>query len=250
MLVGGPGKRWAIDLTGPHPVANGYKFMMTAICCFSKFGVCVPIRNKEAFTVAKAIMNHVSLKWGMCHEILTDLGKEFEAELFHELLMQFGITHLKTSGYRPQTNGVCEVWHKTLNSMLAKLVHENQKDWPELLPYVTFCYNATEHSAIGFCPFFIFTGREPLWNVDLLLPETNSNVSTPNEYAAKVIERLAVVSKLVRENLRRAAETSNKWYNNKVKSQRFAVGDNVRVYYHAVILAGLRNGSRCIALKV
>ena len=129
------------------------------------------------------------------------MGKEFEAELFRELLMQFGIAHLKISDYRLQTNGVCEVWHKILNSMLAKLIHENQKDWPELVPYVTFCYNATEHSATGFCRFFIFTGREPLSSVDLLLPETNSNVSTPNEYAAKVTEWLAVVSKLVRENL-------------------------------------------------
>jgi len=25
MLVGGPGERWAIDLTGPHPAVNGYK---------------------------------------------------------------------------------------------------------------------------------------------------------------------------------------------------------------------------------
>ena len=24
MLVGGPGERWAIDLTGPHPAVNGY----------------------------------------------------------------------------------------------------------------------------------------------------------------------------------------------------------------------------------
>jgi len=75
MLVGGPGKRWAIDLTGRHPAAYGYKYMMTAVCCFSKFGVCVPIRNKEASTVAKSTVDHVFLQWGMCHEILTDLGK-------------------------------------------------------------------------------------------------------------------------------------------------------------------------------
>ena len=136
MLVSGPVERWAIDLTGPHPAAHGYKYMMTAICCFSKFGVCVPIRNKEASTVAKSIVDHVFLQCGMCHEILTDLGKEFEAELRNELLRQFGITRLRSSGYRPQTNGVCEVWHLTLNSMFAKIIWENQRDWPDLVPYV------------------------------------------------------------------------------------------------------------------
>ena len=55
MLVGGPGERWAIDLAGPHPAVNGYKYMMTAICCFSKFGVCIPIRNKEASTACSQV---------------------------------------------------------------------------------------------------------------------------------------------------------------------------------------------------
>ena len=231
MLVGGPGERFAIDLTGPHPSANGYKYMMTAICCFSKFGVCVPIRDKEASTVAKAIVDHVFLKWGMCHEILTDLGKEFEAELFNELLQQFGITHLRSSSYRPQTNGACEVWHRTLNSMLAKVVCDSQKNWPELVPYVVFCYNATEHSSTGFSPFFIFTGRQPLWNVDLLLPETQEEGVSLPEYAAKVTERLACAAKIVRENLKCAADSASKWYNAKARPQKFNVGDRVRVYY-------------------
>jgi len=176
-------------------------------------------------------VDHIFLQWGLCHEILTDLGKEFEAELLNELLQQFEIRHLRSSGYRPQTNGACEVWHRTLNSMIAKAVHQSQRNWPELIPYITFCYNATEHSATGFCPFFVFTGRLPLWNVDLLLPETQAETSALPEFAAKVTERLAVASRLVRENLRNAATSASKWYNRKSKPQTFAVGDAVRVYY-------------------
>ena len=59
MLVGAPGERWHIDLCGPFSPSNGYKYLFTAICAFSKFGVCVPIRNKEAQTVAKAIVDHI-----------------------------------------------------------------------------------------------------------------------------------------------------------------------------------------------
>ena len=231
MLVGGPGERWAIDLTGPHPAVNGYKYMMTAICCFSKFGVCIPIRNKEVSTVAKSIVDHIFLQWGMCHEILTDLGKEFEAELLNELLRQFGISNLKSSGYRPQMNGVVEVWHRTLKSMLAKVVRENQRDWPDLVPYVVFCYNATEHSATAFCTFFIFTGWQPLWNVDLLLPATQAEEFALPEYAARVTERLVIACRIVRENSKTAAESASKWYNKKSKPRTFSMGDLVRVYY-------------------
>ena len=98
MLVGGPGERWAIDLTEPRPTANGYTYMFTDLCCFSKFGGCIPIRNKEASTVAKATEYHIILRWGMCHEIVTDLRKEFQAELLNELLHEFVIIHLRSRG--------------------------------------------------------------------------------------------------------------------------------------------------------
>ena len=153
MMVGAPGERWAVDLTGPHVNSKGYRYMFTAIDPFSKFGISVPVRNKEATTVANAMVNHIFLKWGLCHEILSDLGPEFLGAVVEELLHILGVTHLKTSGYRPQTNGGCEVWHRTLNTMLAKVVAETQKDWPDWVAYVMFCYNATEHSATGFSPF-------------------------------------------------------------------------------------------------
>jgi len=118
-------------------------------------------------TVAKATVEHIFLKWGLVREILVDQGPEFEAEFFQELLKLLGVVRLRTSGYTPQSNGGCEVWHRTLNSTFAKLVSENQKNWSDLVAYVVFCYNATTHSSSGFPPFLIFTGRLPLWNVDL-----------------------------------------------------------------------------------
>ena len=54
MILGGVAERWTIDLTGPHPMLDGYKYIFTAICPFSKYANAVPIRDKEATTVAKS----------------------------------------------------------------------------------------------------------------------------------------------------------------------------------------------------
>jgi len=34
-IVGAPGERFAIDLCGPYPSSDGYKFLFTALCTFS-----------------------------------------------------------------------------------------------------------------------------------------------------------------------------------------------------------------------
>lgn len=171
------------------------------------------------------------MQWSLPHEILTDLGKEFDNELMAELAKLLGVNRLRTSGYRPQTNGAIEVWHRTLNGMLAKVIKDNQRDWPEWVRYVTFCYNATEHSATGFSPFFLNTGRQPVWNVDLLLPMAEQAGVPVTDYAVRVADRIERASELAREHLQQASESASKWYNNKVKPRTFIVGERVRVFY-------------------
>ena len=80
---------------------------------------------------------------------------------------------------------------------------------------------------LGFVPSLYLPGGS---HCGTLLPETQAEESTLPDYAAKVTERLAVASRIVRENLKNAAETASKWYNKKSKSRTFSEGDLVRVY--------------------
>jgi len=76
-LTGAPVERWACDLAGPFPKSTkGHVYILTAICVFSKYIVLVPLRDKKAITVARAIYERVFLKYG-AGEILTDNGGEF-----------------------------------------------------------------------------------------------------------------------------------------------------------------------------
>lgn len=229
--AGFPWEKVCIDLQGPFPESNGHKFILTALCNFSKFGVCVALRNKEASTVAKALVEHVFLRFGLCHTILSDLGKEFECELLNELSAVLGVTKLRTTSFTPSANGAVENWHKLINAMFAKCVRQDQRDWADWLQYVAFAYNAAEHSATKFSPFYIFTGRTPIWTVDLLLPQTVDGERNVPEYVRNVTHKLHCVFDLVRENLNQAWLNSSRWYNKKTHPKSFEPGDRVRVYY-------------------
>jgi len=176
----------------------------------------VPLQNKEASTVATALVDNVFLKYGLCHVLLSDQGLEFENEILQSISSIFGVTKIKTSSYRPQSNAICEVLHHVLNTMFAKCINENHKDWAVWLPYVTFCYNAAEHASTKFLPFFLYFGRMPVWSIDLALPKMQGSESVP-EYAARVAEKLERVQNVARQNLNDAWSASCKWYNRKVK---------------------------------
>jgi len=132
-----------VDLTGPHVTSQGYRYIMTACDAFTRFVVAVPIRNKTALCAATALVHEVVLKYGTHHCILTDLGREFQNELWQELCRPLGVTRLRTTAYCPSTNGKIERWHRLLHSMMAKVVDLKQRKWVEFLPFLTATYNST-----------------------------------------------------------------------------------------------------------
>lgn len=229
---GAPGERWAIDLVGPVPKSKGgYRYILTCICVFTKFSVFVPLRDKEALTVAKALFKHVFTRFAFCFEILSDQGTEFDNALMKCLCDLFHIKKLRTSAYRPQANPICEASHRSLHSLVAKCVEASQRDWCELLPYCELVYNSAEHSSHGFSPFFLMHGREPIWPIDIALPDVSQEQRTVPEFVVLVNERIDKAQEAARQALRKTAEYTAHWYSSKgVKPREFHEGEEVRVY--------------------
>jgi len=99
MLVGEPFERVSVDITGPHPrSAKGHIFMVTVMDHFSKWAEAIPLRNHTAPTVARVLMTHVFLRFGMPLQLLTDRGPEFESELFTQLCKWMGIDKISCCG--------------------------------------------------------------------------------------------------------------------------------------------------------
>jgi transposase InsO family protein len=127
--VGEPYEKIAIDLTGPHIKSkSGNVYILTVIDLFTKHAEAIPLRNKEAISVARALFDCVLVRYGLPLQILSDRGTEFENSVMSELCRLSGIDKLRTTAYKPSTNGGVERFHRTLNAMLGKVVRNHQRD--------------------------------------------------------------------------------------------------------------------------
>ena len=61
MTLGEVGARWSIDLCGEFPASHGYRYIFTAICPFSKYAIAVPVRCKNAKTIARVMVERCLL---------------------------------------------------------------------------------------------------------------------------------------------------------------------------------------------
>jgi len=101
------------------------------------------MRNQEASTVAGILVDRVLAYFGGPLQILTDQGKKFQSDLFRQLCIRLGIHQVRTA-YKPSTKGLVERFHRTLNSILGKVVSAIQRDWDTHLPYAVAAYRSSQ----------------------------------------------------------------------------------------------------------
>jgi len=97
-------------------------------------------------------------RFGFPRQILTDQGPYFEADLFSDLCRLLQVDKVRTSPYKPSTNGVIERFHPALNAMLGKAIAEHQRDWELHVLLVMTAYRLSRHESTGFTPNFVFLG--------------------------------------------------------------------------------------------
>lgn len=183
--------------------------------------------NQEASTVARALVETVVVRYGVPLQILTDQGKNFEGTLFKEMCRLLDIDKVRTTSYHPRCNGMIERFHRTLNTMLGKVVSTHQRDWDEFLPYVMAANRASNHEVTGFSPNYLIFGRENRAPLDIVFGQPESPGGeriTYADYAAGLEERFEVAYRLMRESLGRAAERRKRRYDLRVRPLQFRAG--------------------------
>ena len=105
---------------------------------------------------------------------MSDQGTEFDNQLLKELSVKLGINKLRTSSYKPSTNGVAERVYRTLNTMMGKVISDHQQDWTDHLPKLLAAYRSAEHQSTGYSPNMLILGREVNVPLDLI-------IKTPSE---------------------------------------------------------------------
>ena len=166
-------QRIHIDLYGPMdtPSKAGNRYVMVYTDAFTRLTRLVAIKDKQATTVAKALMQWFYL-YGIPEQIHSDQGKEFCNEMMQVLCRELDIDHSTTTPYHPQCNAAAERFNRTMTSFLKKAIADagsSTLDWELYLGPLMLSYNSGINKATRVTPFYATFGYNPatpLWSQD------------------------------------------------------------------------------------
>ncbi|GFW85439.1 hypothetical protein TNCV_144841 [Trichonephila clavipes] len=224
-----PFHRIGIDLLGRFPKsAHGNKWIIVCTDYSTRYAITKALPTAEVAEIAKFLLEEIVLRHGAPRVIITDRGAVFRSRLVSSLVDLCNIDHRFTTAYHPQTNGLTERFNKTLADMLSMYVDVEQKNWDEILPFVTFTYNTAKQETTGFMPFYLLHGREAETTLDTMLPFCPNDFDDNN--ITKIAARAEESRQLARVHTLRAQDKDRRRYDSKHQMVSYAPGDLVWIY--------------------
>ncbi|GFX88036.1 retrovirus-related Pol polyprotein from transposon 297 [Trichonephila clavipes] len=224
-----PFHRIGINLLGRFPKsAHGNKWIIVCTDYSTRYAITKALPTAEVAEIAKFLLEEIVLRHGAPRVIITDRGAVFRSRLVSSLVNLCNIDHRFSTAYHPQTNGLTERFNKTLADMLSMYVDVEQKNWDEILPFVTFAYNTAKQETTGFTPFYLLHGREAETTLDTMLPFCPNDFEDNN--ITKIAARAEESRQLARVHTLRAQDKDRRRYDSKHQIVSYAPGDLVWVY--------------------
>ena len=233
-FISAPMEKIACDIVGPLPESEKHNnYILVVSDYYTKYVEAYALPDQTAQTVADCLVTEWICRYGVPSEILSDQGRNFESILFQEMCRLLDMKKVRTSRYRPQSDGLVERYNRTLKSMLKSFTESEKSDWDEHLPYVMMAYRATIHESTKCTPNLLMFGHEVRLPVDIMYGTNKSGFvpQCPSEYVEWVRQTMADAFGKVRDSVKLSVTRQAKSYNRNTQTRSFKVGQWVWVYH-------------------
>jgi hypothetical protein len=151
----------ACDIKTMYHSKEGFRYLLVMVCTVTRYVILVPLKSKDAMSVAEAIVQKCVLTFGPFQKFVSDQGTEFSNQVIEYVFDALQIKHSFVSVAHHQGNK-SERFIGTVSKMLISCLSDTGDNWPKFCNAVAYSYNSFALSILGnYSPYYLVFLRHP-----------------------------------------------------------------------------------------
>ncbi|XP_017491700.1 PREDICTED: uncharacterized protein LOC108379857 [Rhagoletis zephyria] len=185
------------------------------------------MREATAANVVKFLTDEIFHKFGVPEIIHSDSGKQFASKQFTQLLHAYGVKHMKTAYYAPQSNAAERV-NQSVLAAIRSYLEKDHREWDLYLSEIECALRSAVQSATGVSPYFALFEMNMFTNgADYALARKLSSLNDHEIFLLDNSDKIRIMREKIKENVHETYETNAAWYNKRIREVSFRPGQEV-----------------------
>ena len=238
----------SIDIKQLPKSEAGYSYVLMLVCNMTYYMVTIALKDITSKTIYQALLTRVWSIFGTCKTLIMDMQTSFKSSLMLSLYHIFKIQPVYISVLNHRSL-ISESGISTLMHLFKKHLVGSENDWENLISSLTYAYNCTVHTRLGYSPYEMVFLRPPRSHMSIDFDPEIPRKRLPKEYMSFMTRRAEILHEFLKDRRNLMKETEY------VKAQRQypeAHGFNKYdlVFLHSPHLSDLKFASRKLNCKV
>ena len=215
----------SIDVLKLPLTENGHQYLLVCVDSFSRYSILVPLKDKSARSIARALIDEVICRYSAPRVLLSDNGTEFNNTILKAVCDSFHVKKCNIIPYSPQVNGKVERANRCILDIL-RFIASSHSAWDELTPLVACSLKTAIHSSINDSPHFVLFGTDKRLPHELL-SATPRPLYCHDDYVKHRLHVFQRIHTSVRNNLSDSQQSMLKKQHQRATAREIDIGDIV-----------------------